>query len=162
MYQKIGKDGVDFSLFNKPNIYGESEVAPADTLDDAQTVSIEASDTAEVNVDADAPEVPSITVDIPVEPGSDTVESVNVEVEYAEALNKIDKATKFHESLIDELEAGAGAVIDGDSIKVGATEIMPETENKADGEVTLGDMNEERIEPEQTIIDSDHATMDDK
>ena len=39
---------------------------------------------------------------------------------------------------------------------------MPETENKADGEVTLGDMNEERIEPEQTIIDSDHATMDDK
>ena len=64
--------------------------------------------------------------------------------------------------MIDELEAGAGAVIDGDSIKVGATEIMPETENKADGEVTLGDMNEERIEPEQTIIDSDHATMDDK
>ena len=153
MYQKIGKDGVDFSLFNKPNIYGESEVAPAETLDDAQTVSIEASDTAEVNVDADAPEVPSITVDIPVEPGSDTVESVNVEVEYAEALGKIDKATKFHESLIDQL---------GDSIKVGATDIMPETENKADGEVTLGDMNEERIEPEQTIIDSDHATMDDK
>ena len=162
MYQKIGKDRVDFSLFDKPNIYGESEVAPADTLDDAQTVSIEASDTAEVNVDADAPKVPSITVDIPVEPGSDTVESVNVEVEYAEALNKIDKATKFHESLIDELEAGAGAVIEGDSIKVGATDIMPETENKADGEVTLGDMNEERIEPEQTIIDSDHATMDDK
>lgn len=162
MYQKIGKDGVDFSLFDKPSIYAESEVAPADTLDDAQTVSIEASDTAEVNVDADAPEVPSITVDIPVEPGSDTVESVNVEVEYAEALNKIDKATKFHESLIDELEAGAGAVIEGDSIKVGATEIMPETENKSDGEVTLGDMNEERIEPEQTIIDSDKATMDDK
>lgn len=159
MYQKIGKDGVDFSLFEKPNIYGESEVAPADTLDDAQTVSIEASDDA--NVDADAPEVPSITVDIPVEPGSDTVEGVNVEVEYAEALGKIDKATKFHESLIDQLEAGAGAVIEGDSIKVGATDIMPETENKADGEVTLGDMNEERIEPEQTIIDSDHATMED-
>ena len=74
---------------------------------------------------------------------------------------KIDKATKFHESLIDQLEAGAGAVIEGDSIKVGATDIMPETENKADGEVTLGDMNEERIEPEQTIIDSDHATMED-
>lgn len=162
MYQKIGKDGVDFSLFDKPNIYRESEVGPAETLDDAQTVSIEAGDTAEVNVDADAPEVPSITVDIPVEPGSDTVESVNVEVEYAEALGKIDKATKFHESLIDQLEAGAGAVIEGDSIKVGATDIMPETENKADGEVTLGDMNEERIEPEQTIIDSDHATMDDK
>ena len=161
MYQKIGKDGVDFSLFDKPNIYGESEVAPAETLDDAQTVSIEASDDANVNVDADAPEVPSITVDIPVEPGSDTVEGVNVEVEYAEALSKIDKATKFHESLIDQLEAGAGAVIEGDSIKVGATDIMPETENKADGEVTLGDMNEERIEPEQTIIDSDHATMED-
>ena len=161
MYQKIGKDGVDFSLFDKPNIYGESEVAPAETLDDAQTVSIEASDDANVNVDADAPEVPSITVDIPVEPGSDTVEGVNVEVEYAEALGKIEKATKFHESLIDQLEAGAGAVIEGDSIKVGATDIMPETENKADGEVTLGDMNEERIEPEQTIIDSDHATMED-
>ena len=161
MYQKIGKDGVDFSLFEKPNIYGESEVASADTLDDAQTVSIEASDDANVNVDADAPEVPSITVDIPVEPGSDTVEGVNVEVEYAEALGKIDKATKFHESLIDQLEAGAGAVIEGDSIKVGATDIMPETENKADGEVTLGDMNEERIETEQTIIDSDHATMED-
>ena len=161
MYQKIGKDGVDFSLFEKPNIYGESEVAPAETLDDAQTVSIEASDDANVNVDADAPEVPSITVDIPVEPGSDTVEGVNVEVEYAEALGKIDKATKFHESLIEQLEAGAGAVIEGDSIKVGATDIMPETENKADGEVTLGDMNEERIEPEQTIIDSDHATMED-
>lgn len=162
MYQKIGKDGVDFSLFNKPNIYGESEVAPAETLDDAQTVSIEAGDTAEVNVDADAPEVPSITVDIPVEPGEDQVESVNVEVQYAEAMKAIDKGVKHCESLIDTLEAGAGAVIEGDSIKVGAVDIMPETENKADGEVTLGDMNEERIEPEQTIVDSDHATMDDK
>lgn len=162
MYQKIGKDGVDFSLFNKPNIYGESEVVPANTLDDAQTVSIEATDDANVNVDADAPEVPAITVDIPVEPGSDTVESVNVEVQYAEAMKTITNGVKHCESLIDELEAGAGAVIEGDSIKVGATDIMPETENKADGEVTLGDMNEERIEPEQTIIDSDHATMDDK
>ena len=38
---------------------------------------------------------------------------------------------------------------------------MPESEEKSDGEVTLGDMNENRIEPEATVIESDNATMDD-
>ncbi len=45
---------------------------------------IEASDTAEVNVDADTPEVPSIN-QIPVGTVQKTIAAVNVEVEYAEA-----------------------------------------------------------------------------
>ena len=161
MYQKIGKDGVDFSLFNKPSIYAEAEVAPAETLEDAQTVTVEASDEAEVHVDAEAPEVPTVTVEVPVEPGEDQVEAVNVEVQYAEAMKSIDKGIKHCESLIETLEAGASAVVEDGAAKVGAVEIMPESENKADGEVTLGEMNEERIEPDATLIESDNATMND-
>ncbi len=66
MYQKIGKDRVDFSLVINQVFTENPRSCSADTLDDAQTVSIEASDTAEVNVNADAQEV-QITVDIPVE-----------------------------------------------------------------------------------------------
>ena len=152
-WEKIGEHSIGFDMFHKPTLYGEADVA-ADAADGADAV-VTADGNADVDVTVEGDEAPAINVEIPVTEDTGDIEKVEVAVQYAE------KCSKYAESLIESLEAGASAVIEDGQVKVGSTEIMPESENKADGEVTLGDMNEERIEPEATIIESDNATMDD-
>lgn len=152
-WEKIGEHSIGFGMFHKPTLYGEADVA-ADAADGADAV-VTADGNADVDVTVEGDEAPAINVEIPVTEDTGDIEKVEVAVQYAE------KCSKYAESLIESLEAGASAVIEDGQVKVGSTEIMPESENKADGEVTLGDMNEERIEPEATIIESDNATMDD-
>lgn len=152
-WEKIGEHAIGFGMFHKPTLYGEADVA-ADAADGADAV-VTADGNADVDVTVEGDEAPAINVEIPVTEDTGDIEKVEVAVQYAE------KCSKYAESLIESLEAGASAVIEDGQVKVGSTEIMPESENKADGEVTLGDMNEERIEPEATIIESDNATMDD-
>lgn len=155
-WEKIGKDTVDFGMFHKPKLYGEAEVAAATTeaAEGADTV-IAADGSADVDVKVEGDEVPAINVEIPVSEDTGDVEKVEVAVQYAE------KCTRYAESLTEALEAGAAGAIEDGQVKVGATDVMPESENKADGEVSLGDMNEERIEPEAAVIESDKATMND-
>lgn len=95
---------------------------------------------------------PNVEVEVPVEEGK-TVENVEVTVEYAEKCAM--QATKYAEGMIDALEAGATAVIEDGGMKVGTVEVLPESENKAEGEVTLGDMNSERVVPEVTTKTDD-------
>lgn len=152
-WEKIGEHSIGFDMFHKPKLYGEAEVA-ADAADGADAV-VTADGNSDVDVTVEGDEAPAINVEIPVTEDTGEIEKVEVAVQYAE------KCSRYAESLIESLEAGASAVIEDGQVKVGSTEIMPESENKADGEVTLGDMNEERIEPEATVIESDNATMDD-
>lgn len=130
-WEKIGEHSIGFDMFHKPKLYGE----------------------AEVTVEGD--EAPAINVEMHVTEDTGDIEKVKVAVQYAE------KCSRYAESLIESLEAGATAVIQDGQVQVGATDIMPESEEKSDGEVTLGDMNENRIEPEATVIESDNATMND-
>lgn len=152
-WEKIGEHAIGFGMFHKPTLYGEADVA-ADAADGADAV-VTADGNADVDVTVEGDEAPAINVEIPVTDDTGDIEKVEVAVQYAE------KCSRYAESLIESLEAGATAVIEDGQVKVGSTDIMPESENKADGEVTLGDMNEERIEPEATVIESDKATMDD-
>lgn len=152
-WEKIGEHSIGFDMFHKPKLYGEAEVA-ADAADGADAV-VTADGNADVGVTVEGDEAPSINVEIPVTEDTGEIEKVEVAVQYAE------KCSRYAESLIESLEAGATAVIQDGQVQVGATEIMPESEEKSDGEVTLGDMNENRIEPEATVIESDNATMDD-
>lgn len=155
-WEKIGEHEIGFGMFHKPTLYGEAEVAAAaaDAADGADAV-VTADGNSDVDVTVEGDETPAINVEIPVSEDTGDVEKVEVAVQYAE------KCSRYAESLIESLEAGATAVIQDGQVQVGATDIMPESEEKADGEVTLGDMNEERIEPEATIPESDKATMDD-
>lgn len=152
-WEKIGEHSIGFDMFHKPKLYGEAEVA-ADAADGADAV-VTADGNSDVDVTVEGDEAPAINVEIPVTEDTGEIEKVEVAVQYAE------KCSRYAESLIESLEAGATAVIQDGQVQVGATEIMPESEEKADGEVTLGDMNENRIEPEATVIESDNATMDD-
>ena len=152
-WEKIGEHSIGFDMFHKPKLYGEAEVA-ADVADGADAV-VTADGNADVDVTVEGDEAPAINVEIPVTEDTGEIEKVEVAVQYAE------KCSRYAESLIESLEAGATAVIQDGQVQVGATEIMPESEEKSDGEVTLGDMNENRIEPEATVIESDNATMDD-
>ena len=152
-WEKIGEHSIGFDMFHKPKLYGEAEVA-ADAADGADAV-VTADGNSDVDVTVEGDEAPAINVEIPVTEDTGEIEKVEVAVQYAE------KCSRYAESLIESLEAGATAVIRDGQVQVGATEIMPESEEKSDGEVTLGDMNENRIEPEATVIESDNATMDD-
>jgi hypothetical protein len=152
-WEKIGEHSIGFDMFHKPKLYGEAEVA-ADAADGADAV-VAADGNSDVDVTVEGDEAPAINVEIPVTEDTGEIEKVEVAVQYAE------KCSRYAESLIESLEAGATAVIQDGQVQVGATEIMPESEEKSDGEVTLGDMNENRIEPEATVIESDNVTMDD-
>lgn len=152
-WEKIGEHSIGFDMFHKPKLYGEAEVA-ADAADGADAV-VTADGNSDVDVTVEGDEAPAINVEIPVTEDTGDIEKVEVAVQYAE------KCSRYAESLIESLEAGATAVIQDGQVQVGVTEIMPESEEKSDGEVTLGDMNENRIEPEATVIESDNATMDD-
>ena len=152
-WEKIGEHSIGFDMFHKPKLYGEAEVA-ADAADGADAV-VTGDGNSDVDVTGEGDEAPAINVEIPVTEDTGEIEKVEVAVQYAE------KCSRYAESLIESLEAGATAVIQDGQVQVGATEIMPESEEKSDGEVTLGDMNENRIEPEATVIESDNATMDD-
>jgi hypothetical protein len=152
-WEKIGEHSIGFDMFHKPKLYGEADVA-AEATDGADAV-VTADGNADVDVTVEGDEAPAINVEIPVTEDTGDIEKVEVAVQYAE------KCSRYAESLIESLEAGATAVIQDGQVQVGATDIMPESEEKSDGEVTLGDMNENRIEPEATVIESDNATMDD-
>lgn len=154
-WEKIGEHEIGFGMFHKPTLYGEAEVASATEAADGADAVVTADGNSDVDVTVEGDEAPAINVEIPVSEDTGDVEKVEVAVQYAE------QCSKYAESLIESLEAGATAVIQDGTVQVGATEIMPESEEKADGEVTLGDMNEERIEPEATVPESDKATMDD-
>lgn len=153
-WEKIGEHSIGFDMFHKPKLYGEAEVAADGAADGADAV-VTADGNSDVDVTVEGDEAPAINVEIPVTEDTGEIEKVEVAVQYAE------KCSRYAESLIESLEAGATAVIQDGQVQVGATEIMPESEEKSDGEVTLGDMNENRIEPEATVIESDNATMDD-
>ena len=144
-WEKIGEHSIGFDMFHKPKLYGEAEVA--DAADGADAV-VTADGNSDVDVTVEGDEAPAINVEIPVTEDTGEIEKVEVAVQYAE------KCSRYAESLIESLEAGATAVIQDGQVQV-------ESEEKSDGEVTLGDMNENRIEPEATVIESDNATMDD-
>lgn len=120
--------------------------APEVTVADEE-VKIETEDGTVVTTEADQP---SVEIEVPVA-GGDKIENVEVAVQYAE------KCTRYAENMIDALEAGANAVIEDGEVKIGAVELVPEADNKSEGEVTLGEMNSERIITEETVIETDPA-----
>lgn len=127
---------------------GEGVIENVQINDDE--VKVETADGGEITAPVDTN--PSLEVEVPVEEGK-TVENVEITVEYAEKCAM--KAARYAESVIDALEAGAAAVIEDGGMKVGTVDVLPESENKAEGEVTLGDMNSERIIPEETAKTDD-------
>lgn len=129
------------------SMFAEADTsAPEVTVSDEE-VKIETEDGTVVTTDA---EQPSVEIEVPVADG-EQIENVEVAVKYAE------KCSRYAESMIDALEAGANAIIEDGEVKIGAVELVPEANNKSEGEVSLGDMNSERIITEETTTEPDPA-----
>lgn len=162
--EKIGSHHIGFDMFATPKmkLYAEGDAGSIDNVEvkvdgngDA-TVAVDGAegDTAEVTVAAQG-EAPKVELELPTDPEAGQIENIEVAIEYAE------KCAKYVESLTDAIEAGAAVVVDGTNgtLNVGPVEVMPESENKADGVVSFADMNEERIDTGDQTAQTDDGTF---
>lgn len=162
--RKFGDDIFE-KMFNRDSMRWYAEGATGETPVEvtATDVPVDGDAVVVAPVDGDGvvavpTEAPSVEMEIPTT--GDNVEKVEVNIEYAEAVRRANKYCEDASGMIDALEAGASAVVEDGSVKIGAVETLPESENTTDGIVGLGDMNSDRIIPEVTAKDDDGSFED--